>query len=396
MGKLRNKEKALEAIKNEGLWLKDVVDSLKEDKDVCMAAIQHHWGERNCIGENLKEDEDLVKAAFKSFKEHIADDSVKYGKLPEPVFKGAIITDKDFALEVANFGKEQNIWLRHFYERFSNELKADKDFILQIADIDKEVLYHASNGLKQNGDFIKSVLPKMDINILRIYEEENDIGFAPDSDTTPVIPFDKETALKIIENTTIIHFNSTSNIMAIAESYKPLFDINKEKIIDKDIAISLVKKDGTLFEKSYMENFWKDKDVILEALKTHYELSQNLLTPFKDDKDVVEGVIEAGGYIDFASDKIKTDRDLMLKAVNYQPANYECISPELKDNLSFTWEAIKINPAVINFASSQVEKILLMNTKSLDEKLKEASSMKKEANKDTIPYESKHFFKKVA
>ncbi|MCU9936310.1 DUF4116 domain-containing protein [Mycoplasmopsis cynos] len=98
---------------------------------------------------------------------------------------------------------------------------------------------------------------------------------------------------------------------------------SKELWSDKDVVLEAVKRDYRVLQYASKE-LWSDKDVVLEVMKQYGDIFLNLFTLFISDemkkefgknRDIMLEAVKRNGYaLQFASEELKKDKDVVLEA----------------------------------------------------------------------------------
>ena len=151
---------------------------------------------------------------------------------------------------------------------------------------------------------------------------------------------------------------------AIKECNTGLFmgDASEKLRHDKSFVLDACKINAHCLER-VSEEFWKDPDVIQTVLSAYSECQmkgytlKTLPDELRSNKDFVMGCAKIDpNEFQYASDELLNDRDFVLNAIE------ECNAPafvgnasELRQDKSFVLEACKINGNCIKFASDKLK-----------------------------------------
>jgi len=299
---ISNKEEALKII-DDWEFMTKISEELKADEEVVMAAVKNDGGALEHASDELKADREVVLAAVKNWGEALknASDELK--------------ADREVVLVAVNNGGGA-------LQYAADELKADKEVMMAAVQSEPRTLQFASDELKADTDIINAIIPD---DIEGIYDE---------------------------------HGINRRHFGGFFEFVSDEFKSNR------DLVLSIVKKDGRALEFA-SEELRKDREVVIEAAANdrnsleHAEKSlQNdpeVLSQIKkkvletvenlcsfqcrcldlqylgdqkgkygwvvDDEQVMLAAIrshgDAGGSgpLDYASDRLKDDREIVIAAV---------------------------------------------------------------------------------
>ena len=143
------------------------------------------------------------------------------------------------------------------------------------------------------------------------------------------------------------------------------------------------------------ERLRDDKDVVLAAVKEDGHTLQFVSDRLRDDKDVVMAAVKQEGYIlDYASSRLKDDEEVVLAAIKEYAYVLEIASDRLKNDYNFIKEAYMANPNIFNrqydFSSTFVkESITKIHRELAEEKKPALSSVLDKAEKASQEHNSK-------
>lgn len=314
-----DKEFLLEATAINGHVLAHASSRLQADKDVALSAVSTTGLALGHVDYSLRNDKDVVLAAVKQ---------------------------DGFALQFAseNLCKDREVVLTAVSKNYlalqyaDNKLKADKEIVLNgIKDIIKR---HERMQGTQTDDFFKNCVsrklrndPEFMIEAIKVHSTSYVYAFN-------TVKENKDVFIAYCENALTQHGNGRYSI-----------DIPDSLSNDKDAVLAAVKLDG------YM-------------VKT--------LPQFQDDKEVVMAAAETYGYaIDYASDRLKNDKETVLHFINnsqYRILQYT--SDKMRDDVDVVRAAVRKDPESMKYASERIQKNpgLLEEKKSLKDIIGSATS----------------------
>ena len=127
---------------------------------------------------------------------------------------------------------------------------------------------------------------------------------------------------------------------------------------EKEVVLAAVKKNEDAL-KYASPRLKDDKDIVLEAIKSSSVVSAlRYASPrLKDDKDVVlEAVEHDGEALEFASPRLQDDKDIVLEAVKERKYALQYASPRLKDDKDVVLKAVKHDGDALQYASPRLQK----------------------------------------
>ena len=404
---------------------KEVVMKYLNDRDYDYYCTVAYWE----LPRNLKTDLDVLEIIIKSdsdFSYFIPENSFSKEAIPTlkklgvpylPLLKKSLLEDKNIVLDAIEHNK-QNFW-------YSSDFRFDKDCLnlalrisrrdrhyspyypllkgIKAKEIDREL---ALNFINIEPDII-NYLPK------RLFSDRNFILEAASICGVYIISFmdkslavDKEIMKACLKSPVPMH-----------GSYSDIFK-NHPPIYDSEILLEYVFKDPRLFGQ-LPERYRDDKPFIKKLLNTrvvqvrdHYWGGGGDILPFlsdrlKEDEEIMGLFTSSGNNIEYWPDSFKNNKKLLLKILKNSYWSYKFnlnVPNELKDNLSFMKEAVKISPRNFFYASERLrdnKSLLLLALEKKAHALKYASSRLKN-NKEVVlkafnrtPSSLKHSSKKL-
>nr|WP_317280577.1 DUF4116 domain-containing protein [uncultured Fusobacterium sp.] len=296
-----------------------VGSKLENDKDFVLSSLKNNYKGFNThhnISEELKNDREVMLEACRycNEKAKICD---KYSINMTNQLGDKLKNNKDFILEVINKEFNKSLDLKKLIENFTD----DKEVMLAYLKKYPDPFYLASEKLKN----------------------------------------DKEFALFMIEKSPrVANYNISDELYKDKEILKTLGPkincdrLTEEQLKDKEIALLLVKETEIMLDKLPIETRY-DREVVLEAVKTHGNNLQYAL-PFESDREIVlEAVKNNGMAIEFASKRFTKDKEIMLEAVKENGNSLKFASPELKNNKELVLEAVKQNGNSLKYVSETLK-----------------------------------------
>lgn len=152
-----------------------------------------------------------------------------------------------------------------------------------------------------------------------------------------------------------------------------------------------VLKDKDMYLRTAVKNLieeYSNKEKVLNKVQEYGMQLEYASDELKNDKDVVEKAITScGAAIKFASKELKNDKDLAIKAVQQYGLALEYLPNELKNDKDVVLEAVSKHGAAIKFASNE-----LKNDKEVIEKsVEQYPKAEKYVKKDTLKNDEKDF-----
>jgi formylglycine-generating enzyme required for sulfatase activity len=288
--------------------LKNISEDLRNDKEVVLVAVGIGGLSLEFAGKKLQGDPDIVLLAVKEHPEAFlyASDELK--------------NDKNFLLDVIKTKPEV---LEFTIERFKNDLD-----IARIA-IKKDVmsLYHLSEDLKNNREIIKTAVQSIG----------EALQYASDE-----LKNDKEIVKTAVQ------------CMGFALQYA-----SDELRNDKEIVLLAIENDNLLGDTCFgfvPEEFFKDRDFMLEAVQKNGKSFNYASIEMKNDPELLLKAIQQNGLVlKYASDEIKNNKYIVLEAVKMCGMALEYASEILQDDIDVVTEAIKQDAWALDYASERLQ-----------------------------------------
>lgn len=427
-----DKEITLAAVKNNPMLLKHTSNKLKADEEIVLAAIKDNSKKidvdqffKHCISrklrnnaefmtiatenipkaynyafEAIKYDRDLLIAHFNNHKDSYYSD-IKFYNLPETLQKN-FSNDKELIISAI---KVDRGWL----EGASEQLKDDIDVVMPAVKHDGYALQFVSDRLKDDETVVKAAVTEDGYALEYASDRlKNDLD-------TVKVAFDKTpSALQNAspkiqkENLDLVYEAINSDRWFIENG------LCDELKADKNFVESIIynKVDGYDFKESdkcvmyrfASEEIKSDKNLTLDVIKLSGNLLNNIPEVLRNDKEIVEAALlhrpsyqNTRDVFRFVSDKLKDNKEFVIDMIHKTQDCYFLldVSPRLKDDVDVFKTAKQYDDKASFYASDRIKNnpsLLEDKPMSLDEKLKLASSMRKENNvsKDTKDRDLEH------
>ena len=307
LDKLSHDKEVMELAVGNGYSLEYAAPELQGDKNFVLLAVQKHCINLQFASDELKKDKEVVTAAIKQNPEAFVfaaaelqtDDDLK--KLVSITKKEPGSVDKLLTKEA----KIQAILEEPTLIAKTNdpEVVGDKNLILKLVQINGKFLRFASEALRADREVVLAATAK------DVYSSEID--------------------------------DETGSIRA---SLPAISYAAPELRADKELMLPIVRLSG-LSLRYASEELKNDKPFVLEAIKNYARAYESVGDKLKDDPDVVYSTLLSLPYeLEHMSDKHKADKELIKRLVGKQPSIMVNISAELLADKEFMTEIIKLNP----------------------------------------------------
>ena len=292
-----NKTIVLAAVKEKGYALEFASENLKGDYEVVLTAVAG-WGRAlKYAKRGLNDNETIVNAAIKNDPLAIVYATSRYKRKRENILK-AIKEYKDIDVNL--------------YYQFKYSMSAELINIVKYYMNDKEVLLEfASCNYGQFSDFLDTlnVWKKNDIDIVTTHVKAN-----PDS------------------------------YRNLSTKFKQNIDV-VEKAIEGGYPVDLV-------DPKYINN----RNLIFKSVNV-VGCHLGRYPDYQDDDEIVFAAVKKdGNALEFASDRLKNNKFIVTEAVKNVAQAFYHASEDLKQNIDFQIELLKVNPFVINYACKDLQK----------------------------------------
>lgn len=324
-----NREIMLEAIKRAGSNIKYASKRLKNDKEIAIIAVRQDQYNFDYISNDLKNDKDVVIELLKVGDKYCFDwagDKIKQ--------------DKEFVEKYV--GKDYKGLFDFDDELFENaepaEIIDDEDEFIKLLDEDKIAPIQASEKLHNSKRVILHIVKKRGFLPSFTNEEiRNDIEFAKQAiklNGTAFIDFDD--SIKENREMLLLALENTDDIDDIIDYWQEYYSDRDDKEIFRHIAKNLS------CELTCMSDTLKnDKNFAKEILAID---GFNLLYfdyDIQNDKELVLFAIKHGQYdsylneedispIQYASEELLDDKEIIIEAIKYNPESITLASEELQ------------------------------------------------------------------
>ena len=118
---------------------------------------------------------------------------------------------------------------------------------------------------------------------------------------------------------------------------------------DRDLILIAVTKDGICLNRAD-ENLKKDKEIVLAACKNNGDALGDAHDTLKKDKEIVLVAVKNSGWaLQHADENLKKDRDIVIEAVKQTGTAIEYAHPDLKKDRDIVIEAVKRDGTAIEY-----------------------------------------------
>ena len=128
-----------------------------------------------------------------------------------------------------------------------------------------------------------------------------------------------------------------------------LQNADKKFYKDRDLILIAVTKDGICLNRAD-ENLKKDKEIVLAACKNNGDALGDAHDTLKKDKEIVLVAVKNSGWaLQHADENLKKDRDIVIEAVKQNGTAIEYAHPDLKKDRDIVIEAVKRDGTAIEY-----------------------------------------------
>jgi len=133
-----------------------------------------------------------------------------------------------------------------------------------------------------------------------------------------------------------VRFLDDAEVMRFVLTYSPQHPVSKELRSDKALMLHAIKKSVWTVFAELPDYLKRDRDIIIQALKTdaptlyHYLQVYYMLDEFKDDREFLELGLKYEKALAYASDELRDDYNIVLKAVRINGMALEFASKRLQ------------------------------------------------------------------
>jgi len=205
--------------------------------------------------------------------------------------------------------------LQYFPQKLKNELTNDKTFMTSLFQKCKDrvssFFFYTSDELKNNKDFIMSVLKPTNGEALKFASEE--------------LKNDKEIVLaameqwwKTLEYASAELKNDKEFMLLVMKGRPHAFGFASYALMhDHDTVMAAVTESWEVLKDVAMKRYNNDdKEVVMVAIAQNCHALEHASNSLKNDKEVVmAAVTQNGSALRYASDELKSDREVVLAAV---------------------------------------------------------------------------------
>ena len=348
-----DKEFVLQIVEKNSWTIKHASDRLKNDKDVVLKAIENDAWFLVYARNGLRNNREFLLEAINQNSECLlfADDGLKKEILANLDKNNSFDEEqKDNADYMLKLIKKDYFNIKYASDR----LKNDSDFILKAiksSDEGFKCLAFATDELKANKEFI-----------LKIYKKVGNYTFALASET---LKCDKDYILKLLKYNYLdfayvcYELRSDREFMqnAISENGETIEFASYELRNDEEFILQAIEKNHLCFVYA-SDRLKNDKEFMLKAIDKNYMVIEHAKNMFRDDKDVILAALERDNFglsLSHASDRLRNDKEFMLKVADVNIKALKFLSDRLKNDSDFILKAFEKDNRSLEYASSELK-----------------------------------------
>ena len=248
--------------------------------------------------------------------------------------------------------------LECFPPKLKNELTNDQEFMTSLVQNCKDtfrassplsIVWHASDELKNNKDFIMSALKPTDGKALEYYASDE-------------LKNDKEFILAAMEQWW----------------WEAIKYASYELKNDKEFMLFVMK--GRPYTFRYASNaLMHDRDTVMAAVTESWKVLKDM-PMYNDDKEVImTAVVQDGWALEYASDRLKNDKEVVMAAIAQNGCTLRYASDELKSDREVVMAAVTNNGLALEYSKLKDDDIVKAAKKEIEEyrQKRNASAAKK-------------------
>lgn len=389
------KEKVLQELKNNPMFLKELPEEMRDDKEIVLQAWEsaaelnrEHRDQTitdeemySCVSERLRDDREVMKTAFdifpwalnyaserlkndEDFIKEIAKKDYLSNDNPKDILSfasKALQQNEAFLQELQEIHLELSPERRERRERerkekeweeYCKEIESrtfssqESETLLSTLDELRETV-KANHASRYFGESPLFSVPKVEIGDYEIKEYVEYV----DTEEDGIVDFFSFLGAKNKETGQVIHLKDKYDDQLLLEHLK-----EKERNIFQSIIHSAKKMAFTHSIPIASELLCRDKEFMIEMLRLDHDTIYSASDKLKNDKEFMLKAIKINPKNFYsASEELRNDKDFMLEVIKIDPRNIYSISKELKNNKEFIIEAIKIDSNNMNYASEELK-----------------------------------------
>lgn len=315
---------------------------LQKDKEVAMHFTQYNGMEvLPFLTKELETDIDIISCLIKS-KEYIE-------KIPH-----SVLTDQESALLLLTKIPQMTDTLveRQLIKKIINHFKEDKSFILRAVQQNKNVFENIPNNLKYDRDVVIEAIkygcflifiPKQfyqddKIMIEAINKDNHNLKFASDG----------------------LKDNREFIVSALKKEGRCIFDYMSRRLQnDKEIIMMALDNGNSVDLKYLSDNLKDDQEVIEKIISLNFNVNKQweyFSDRLKNKKEIGMAMVKRSGfYLNMLPSHLKNDKDIVLVSLDTFPSNYTYLSPELKEDREIIKEAARCNNLLDHIPSTLLD-----------------------------------------
>ena len=202
----------------------------------------------------------------------------------------------------------------------------------------------------QKNKYTRSFLEKLLTNFDKCKKNNLDFNFLDYVDLD-----DRNDTLDFLKN--LIAFGNDYGFKQTFFRTELIWAMNDILLSDKDIVMQLLNLGVSNEEFELVGNSLKaDKELMLKAIYS-YLSPRHISKKLRQDKAFMFEVVSFyGNYLAYASDSLKDDEELVLRALSRgSGTNFKDASKRLKNSEEFVLKALKVNASVINEVNASIK-----------------------------------------
>ncbi|EFC37909.1 predicted protein [Naegleria gruberi] len=350
------------------------------------------------FGEERGFDIKKIKEKFQMKMIEIDPTFIYKAKLEEPTFSSLI--DREHILQLLEYQPSSFV---HHQDPIFEKFKSDREIVRRAIQLCPSSLTFASKEIQNDREFIKEAIQyhynnfkyaskelQNDIELINQVIERRGSYFIHISDET--LKNDRNLFLKAARNTYHDIYENIGDELAHDRDLALEYTKQVETIAslpfdfkhDREIVEIAIQMSSTEYEQASYE-LKNDREIVLMTLKANANTSvslsdivyrpldweicyeackangknlQSVPSQYQDDEEIVQVAIDTdwtGEYFEFASNRLKSDKNFVSKLMDINPLIYCFISHELRSDRELAIKAISKKGEVLQYCSSEYQ-----------------------------------------
>ena len=348
-----DKEIVMAAVQQNGLALQYASDTLKADKEIVMATVQQDGLALQYASNTLKEDKEIVMAAVRQNGHAL----VYVSKLQAGrAIVMAAVQQNGWALRYASDSlkedkeivmaavRQNGQALQHAHKKWQE----DREVVMAAVQQNGQALRYASDSLKEDKEIVMAAVRQNGQALQHAHKKWQE-------DREVVMAAVKQNGLALQHSHEKWQGNREVVMAAVQQNGRALQYAHKKWQEDREVVMAAVQQNGRALQYAHKQ-LQEDKEVVMAAVQQNGWALQYAHKKLREDKEVVMAAVQQNGRaLEYARKKLQEDKEIVMAAVQQDGLVLQYARKKLQEDREVVMVAVQQDGLALQYASKELK-----------------------------------------